>query len=46
MKRRWKLLLLLIIGLGLLILYESEPVTAEQILSWQPWSAHWWVSRL
>lgn len=36
MKRRWKLLLLGILGLGLLILYESKPVTAEEILSWQP----------
>ena len=36
MRKRWKLLLLLILCLGLLILYESKPVTAVQLLRWQP----------
>lgn len=35
MRRRWKLLLLILVP-GLLILYEYKSVTAEALLSWQP----------
>lgn len=36
MKRRWKLVILAVLGIVLLWLYRSSPVTAEAILSWQP----------
>ena len=36
MRRRWKLLLLGILALALLVLYEFKPITAKEILSWQP----------
>lgn len=36
MRRRWKLLLLGILALGLLVLYKFKPIIAEEILSWQP----------
>ena len=36
MKRRWKLILLALLSLGLLYLHSQYHITAEEILSWQP----------
>lgn len=36
MKRRWKLVILAVLGIVLLWLYRSSPLTAEAILGWQP----------
>lgn len=36
MKRRWKLLLLAILAVGLLVLYDRHPITAEDFLNWKP----------
>lgn len=36
MKRRWKLLCLILLALGLLYLHSQNHITAEKLLSWQP----------
>ena len=36
MKRRWKILLLALLALGLLYLHSQYHITTEQLLSWQP----------
>jgi len=36
MKRRWKLLCLVLIAAAVLLLYEQNPITAEQLMDWQP----------
>lgn len=35
MKRRWKLLCLVLLA-GALLLYDRNPITAEQLMDWQP----------
>lgn len=36
MKRRWKLLCLVLIAGAVLLLYAQNPITAEQLMDWQP----------
>ena len=36
MKRRWKLLCLVLIAGAVLLLYAKNPITAEQLMDWQP----------
>ena len=36
MKKRWKILCLGLLALGLLYLHQHHHITAEEILSWQP----------
>ena len=36
MKRRWKLLCLVLIAGAVLLLYDRNPITAEQLMDWQP----------
>ena len=36
MKRRWKLLCLVLIAGAVLLLYAQNPITAEQLMNWQP----------
>lgn len=36
MKRRWKLLCLVLLAGALLLLYDRNPITAEQLMDWQP----------
>lgn len=36
MKRIWKLLCLVLIAAAVLLLYEQNPITAEQLMDWQP----------
>lgn len=36
MKKRWKILVLALLAIGLLYLHNRYHITAEQILSWQP----------
>ena len=36
MKRRWKLLCLVLIAGAVLLLYTLNPITAEQLMDWQP----------
>lgn len=36
MKRRWKLLCLVLLAGALLLLYALNPITAEQLMDWQP----------
>lgn len=36
MKRRWKLLCLVLIAGAVLLLYAKNPITAEQLMNWQP----------
>lgn len=36
MKRRWKLLCLVLIAGAVVLLYAQNPITAEQLMDWQP----------
>ena len=36
MKRRWKLLCLVLIAGAVVLLYAKNPITAEQLMNWQP----------
>ena len=36
MKRRWKLLCLVLIAVAVLLLHDRNPITAEQLMDWQP----------
>ena len=36
MKRRWKLLCLVLIAGAVVLLYAKNPITAEQLMDWQP----------